>query len=94
MKTIQLKNHQSDVNAYRIWWEVNIWKKEHIKMKKEEVNVPFSIKLMILLSHLPKLREYPMQLIVVKNQKQKGSQKKKIDCLIWMMNHQALTKWF
>ena len=42
-------------------------------MKHEElkVNGLFLIKLMILLVHLPKLKDYLMQLIVVKNQKEK-----------------------
>jgi hypothetical protein len=46
-------------------------------MKQDKVNGPFSIKLMILLAHLPKLQEYPMQLIVVKKQKQKDHKKRK-----------------
>jgi hypothetical protein len=41
-----------------------------MKHEKLKINVFFSIKLMILLVHLPKLEGYLMQWIMVKNQKQ------------------------
>jgi hypothetical protein len=49
-------------------------------MKHEDliVNGLFSIKLTILLVHLPRLQDYPMQLIMVKNQEEEVHKNRKM----------------